>query len=534
MLGSADPRFGGLSGLWLAPDGSRLLVISDHGTLWRADLEHRADGRLTGLAAWQAIEPGRAPGDPPGRDAEALADDGHGGLVIAYEGVHRLRRVALDDLSGPARPLPTPIALARPSNTGLEALTSLPDGALLALVEGGVRTADGDLGAWRIAGDQVQALGYVARGGFVPTGADRLDDTIYVVERSFSLLRGFESRIVTLPVAAVRPGARLAGQVLAELRPPLVGENFEGIAVRRGPEGRVLLYLVSDDNFIALERTLLLQVLAPRPGAPRRAGRRGLDRFGRGALGRRPGCDQPVFEPAQLARKLAVAAREQEAVEPAPMLDRAQRMGGDAQPDALAQGLAVQPLPAQIGQKAPPGLVVGMADVVARHHALAGQLAASRHRQKSPPRSQDRARRPPGASGYLEAARTKVKPRPEATPPPREVTRGPPDGHARPRGGPNARSRQRQLAGCAAARGQPAADLGRAQGVRDPVALDRIAAQAAQRRDLGLGLHALGDHPQPQAVTELDQRAHDRRVRRLGEAGDERAVDLQRRRAGSA
>ncbi len=271
VLGSADPRFGGLSGLWLAPDGSRLLAISDHGTLWRADLEHRADGRLTGLAAWQAIEPGRAPGDPPGRDAEALADDGHGGLVIAYEGVHRLRRVALDDPSGPARPLPTPIALARPSNTGLEALTSLPDGALLALVEGGVRTAEGDLGAWRIAGDQVQALGYVARDGFVPTGADRLDDTIYVVERSFSLLRGFESRIVTLPVAAVRPGARLAGQVLAELRPPLVGENFEGIAVRRGPEGRVLLYLVSDDNFMALERTLLLQFSLPDParrGAP--------------------------------------------------------------------------------------------------------------------------------------------------------------------------------------------------------------------------------------------------------------------------
>ncbi len=265
VLGAADPRFGGLSGLWLAPDGSRLIAASDHGTLWLADLEHGPDGRLTGFDGWQAVEPGAAPGDPPGRDAEELARAGPDGLVIAYEGTHRLRRLALADLSAPAMPLPTPAALARPSNTGIEALVELEDGALLALVEGGVLTADGDLGAWRITGDQVQALGYVASGGFVPTGADRLDDTIYVVERSFSLLRGFTSRIVTLPAAAVHPGARLVGRVLAELRPPLIGENFEGIAVRRGPDGQVLLYLVSDDNFMALQRTLLLQFALPAP-----------------------------------------------------------------------------------------------------------------------------------------------------------------------------------------------------------------------------------------------------------------------------
>ncbi len=109
-------------------------------------------------------------------------------------------------------------------------------------------------------------LSYAVGRGFVPTGADRLDDTIYVVERSFSLLGGFTSRIVTLPATAVRPGARLVGRALAELHPPLVGENFEGIAARRGADGRVLLYLVSDDNFFALQRTLLLQFSLPSPG----------------------------------------------------------------------------------------------------------------------------------------------------------------------------------------------------------------------------------------------------------------------------
>jgi hypothetical protein len=36
-------------------------------------------------------------------------------------------------------------------------------------------------------------------------------------------------------------------------------DNFEGIAARRGSDGGVLLYLVSDDNFLGLQRTLLLQ-----------------------------------------------------------------------------------------------------------------------------------------------------------------------------------------------------------------------------------------------------------------------------------
>ena len=276
-LGAGDPRFGGLSGLWLSPDGGQLIAASDRGTLWRATLDHASDGRLIGVGDWQAVEPGRTPDDPAGRDAEALAPDGAGGLVIAYEGTHRLRRLALDDLTAPAAVLPTPPALDRPSNTGMEALADLPDGALLALAER-LFAASGDLAAWRIDGDRVLPLSYAAAQGYLPTGADRLDDTIFLVERRFSLVGGFATRIVSLPVAEVRSGARLVGRRLAELRPPLLGENFEAIAARRGPGGRVLLYLVSDDNFTALQRTLLLQLSLEAPGS---ASARGRERVGR-------------------------------------------------------------------------------------------------------------------------------------------------------------------------------------------------------------------------------------------------------------
>jgi hypothetical protein len=277
-LGARDPRFGGLSGLWLAPDGTQLIAASDRGTLWRATLDHAADGRLIGVRDWQAVEPGHAPDDSAEeRDAEALAPDGAGGLVIAYEGTHRLRRLALDDLTAPPAALPTPAALDRPSNRGIEALAALPDGALLALAEG-VFAASGDLLAWRIEGDRVLPLSYSVSQGYVPTGADRLEDTLFVVERRFSLLDGFATRIVTLGVAEARAGASLVGRRLAELRAPLLSENFEAIAARRGADGRVLLYLVSDDNFIALQRTLLLQLSLTAPGFASAGGSERVDR----------------------------------------------------------------------------------------------------------------------------------------------------------------------------------------------------------------------------------------------------------------
>ena len=260
QLGAADRRFGGLSGLWLAADGHELVMVSDRGTVWRATLEHEGD-RLIGFADWQAAALGRVAGDPGGRiDAEALADDGAGSLIVAVEGALPLRRIARGDPAS-AEPLPAAPELdeAGAGNAGIEALASLADGALLALSEG-IFAAPGQLAAWRIENGQVTQLRYLVSDGFVPTGADRLDDTIYIVERRFSLLDGgFASRIVALDLEQVRQSGPLRPRPLAQLGRPAISENFEGIAARRSADGRPLLYLVSDDNFLPLQRTLLLQ-----------------------------------------------------------------------------------------------------------------------------------------------------------------------------------------------------------------------------------------------------------------------------------
>ena len=265
-LSSSDPRFGGLSGLWLEPGGRTLIAVSDRGVAWSVELEHDEADRLVGFGRWRAAELAQLPEDV-GRDAEALTGDGQGGLVVAYEGRHRLRRYPQGDLAATPVALPVPDALAlRPGNAGIEALATLDDGSLLALSEG-LRDGRGLLG-WRIGEAGAEPLHYVPAPDFVPTGADRAGDVLYVVERRFSWLGGFGTRIAALPAEQARAGAVFEGAELARLERPLISDNFEGIAARPAADGRVLLYVLSDDNFIPLQRTLLLQFSLPRDRSP--------------------------------------------------------------------------------------------------------------------------------------------------------------------------------------------------------------------------------------------------------------------------
>jgi len=262
-LQSDHDAFGGLSGLWIAPDGEQMIAISDIGQRWQAKLRHDNSGRLVGIDDWSVADLVRRPEEGDGTrwiDSESLADDGLGGLVVAYEGQHRLRRWPLNDLDIVPEHVTLPDGLGGVSNSGIEALSTLPDGRLFAVGERvGAWGGEGLMG-WVIEDERAEDLIYIQGPGFAPTGADRLDDRIYVVERRFSLLSGFHSRIVTFPADAVEAGMRVEGNELAAFRWGRFGENFEGIVARRGPDGRRHLYLLADDNFSFLQRTLLVQL----------------------------------------------------------------------------------------------------------------------------------------------------------------------------------------------------------------------------------------------------------------------------------
>jgi len=265
VLSSSHQDFGGLSGIWLADDGNRMIAVSDRGQLWQARLQHGELGKLVDVDRWTLAEIPKLPNDPKGWrsvDAEALAGDDRS-LVVAYEGYHRLRRLSHSNLEALPQRLPRLEGLGGPSNSGIESLASLNGGRFLAIAEGVGAVGGAGLSAWLIDGDQVDDLVYVPSPGFVPTGADRLDETLFVIERQFSLLGGFRSRLMTVPVDHVRPGAHLNGRELAVFRFGDIGENFEAVAAKRAPDGRTLIYLLSDDNFSIFQRTVLLQLSLP-------------------------------------------------------------------------------------------------------------------------------------------------------------------------------------------------------------------------------------------------------------------------------
>ena len=264
-LKSADPRFGGLSGLAMAASGERLYAISDRGYWVSASTRHDGEGRLIGLDGWE-IAPLLAPDGLPVRgrqtDAEALARDRDGSFIVSFEQEHRLWRYppSSPPFRVPPQAVPTPLELAHaPNNGGMEAVAVLPDGRILVITEE-YENPDGSLKAWLMEQERFAALSYLPSDGYRPTDMTALaNGDVLVLERRFSLLGGWGARVRRLSRESLLPGARLKGEEIARIAPPLPVDNYEGIAVREKEGGETFVYLVSDDNYSPLQRTLLLQ-----------------------------------------------------------------------------------------------------------------------------------------------------------------------------------------------------------------------------------------------------------------------------------
>ncbi len=266
-LASGHAAFGGISGIRVSEDGASLLAITDRASWFQSRLVYR-DRFLVGLEHAEMAPIRDAAGRPlmpPRADAESLVRV-PGGLIVGYERVHRMVHY---DADAAGRPLPdgaymikSPPALQdAPINGGLEAMTVLADGHLLAISE--ALDAGDAFAAWIIAGDTFEALSYVPAAGFNPTDATTLPNgDVLVLERRFTLFARI-GRIVRIRAADIVPGARLEGAELARITPPAQTDNFEGIDAIADPQGGIRLFLASDDNFGPLQRTLLLHFWMP-------------------------------------------------------------------------------------------------------------------------------------------------------------------------------------------------------------------------------------------------------------------------------
>jgi hypothetical protein len=266
-LNSPHRDFGGWSGMWISPDGNRLVAVGDRGHWLTATIVFSTGGQLDDLTDAHLIPMLGTDGiaiQPPWADAESIAAL-DGGLLVAFERAHRFWWYpgTTPDALATAIPQdyyhPHPMHDA-PSNGGIEALTALGDGTLLAFAEE-LAGPDGTLGWITTKGPdgdgRESPISLAASDGYVPTGAATLaNGDVLVLERLFNLL-GFRSRIRLLDRAEIVPGGVIVGTQIARLARPLVADNFEAIATVDTPNG-TLVYVLSDNNFSILQRTLLL------------------------------------------------------------------------------------------------------------------------------------------------------------------------------------------------------------------------------------------------------------------------------------
>ncbi|WP_262028476.1 esterase-like activity of phytase family protein [Microvirga sp. Mcv34] len=260
-LRSRVSAFGGFSGLWRSADGQDLIALADNAQVLKARIE-TSDGRLSGLSRPMLSPLILSNGVPMRRsryyDTESFALAGNA-VYIGVERNHAVIKFERTDAGSIIRGMPIPVPQAvkdLPSNGGLEALGVAPrrsplNGALVGIAEGG--------SGFILTGPRQGAFETVLSGGYAVTDLAFLPEgDAVILERRFSLVGWFGCRLRRIAADALKPGARVDGEVLYESEASHQVDNMEGLAIHR--EGRdTVLSLISDDNFSSLQKTVLLE-----------------------------------------------------------------------------------------------------------------------------------------------------------------------------------------------------------------------------------------------------------------------------------
>lgn len=262
ITSASTSRLHGLSDLVVLAD-ERLYSVSDDGDRFESELQLDAGGRLTGLKAKSGplirpfsarLEPivgldgGPVQGKSQG-DAEGLTRFANGDMLISFERQHRIWRY-------PAKTPTKPVSMAMPSvsmddNNGMEGLAAAPTVGPDAYWVG-VET--GAVWLCRPACKQAGGLPKPTPGFRLSSLTTGPGGELVILHHSYT--PGIGSRI---RVAIVRDptGAKTVIGSFG-MGPGPTTDNFEGVAVVAKPNGDWRLYLLSDDNFNASQRTLLL------------------------------------------------------------------------------------------------------------------------------------------------------------------------------------------------------------------------------------------------------------------------------------
>ena len=248
-----------LSDLKLA-DSDDFVSVSDAGDLVRGRLRLDGGGRLEGVESLRyrrlTLMDGSPIVDKADGDAEGLFLGADGAVAVAFERRHRLWSYGpLEALAARPTPLTSP-NIVFPLNDGMEGVSVAPGGWRAAGESGGVWDC-APSGCRRVVAPPAEPL---PDSEYRITGMDRDPDGegFWVVERRFRPPVDARGRIRRMAADGT------LGPVLVELSLPSTVDNFEGIAAVSQGDG-VRVYILSDDNSNARQRTLLLAFDVPAP-----------------------------------------------------------------------------------------------------------------------------------------------------------------------------------------------------------------------------------------------------------------------------
>ena len=237
----------GLSALWIAPGGLRLIAVSDRSLLIKGEIGRDAQGRITSVTLTHTtplLAPGRQGSEPVTIDSEGIAVGPQGDIYVSTEGPARVLRY---DSQGE-----NPVIVGRARDFGpqlqngaLEALAIGPNGAIFTLAE----TESRALGPFELFADT--GLGWhifatlPRKDSFLPVSADiGPDGKLYILYCSFSVLKGFSTRLqrMELTKSGLAPPEDLLETGYGQ------HGNLEGLSIWRDALGRLTASMVTDDN----------------------------------------------------------------------------------------------------------------------------------------------------------------------------------------------------------------------------------------------------------------------------------------------
>lgn len=272
-LVSRNNRFGGYSALLADRDGT-LTAISDFGQslqFRRPDLPGAAKPRFGRIELhntdWSTLDIEAATSDPK-----------TGTRWLAYEKLNQIRRSAKGSTVGVV--VAPPAMRNWPENGGAESMVRLADGRFIVLAEDAPWLSMGGRPGLLFPSDPVDGtrpLEFMFRPpiGYSPSDMAALPDgRVVILLRAFDppLPPFFSTMLVVADPAAIGAGKGWPWQKLADLADPLPRDNYEGLAIMPDATG-VTMWLISDDNRMRYQRTLLLQLHWQVPPPSAAAGR---------------------------------------------------------------------------------------------------------------------------------------------------------------------------------------------------------------------------------------------------------------------